>query len=105
LQENDAVNLQALEEEEDIEGTIQARSVGIEDQAAIRYHIEDAMQQQTPMVEEFVIADAGRGSTVEADSDEYQTTEGGGGADSANKVVMMNGNADIPQHKNGTEKP
>jgi hypothetical protein len=44
LQENDAVNLQALEEEEDIEGTIQARSVGIEDQAAIRYHIEDAMQ-------------------------------------------------------------
>jgi len=63
------------------------------------------MQQQTPMVEEFVIADPGRGSTVEADSDEYQTTEGGGGGDSANKVVMMNGNADIPQHKNGAEKP
>jgi hypothetical protein len=47
-------------------------------------------------VEEFVIAEAGRGSTVEAESDEYQTTEGGGGVDSANKVVMMNGNADIP---------
>ena len=54
------------------------------------------MQQQTPMVEEFVIAEAGRGSTVEADSDEYQTTEGGGVGDSANKLVMMNGNADIP---------
>lgn len=58
------------------------------------------------MVEEFGIAEAGRGSsTVEADSDEFQTTEGGGGTDSANKVVMMNGNADIPQHKNGAEKP
>lgn len=47
-------------------------------------------------MEESVIAEAGRGSTVEAESDEYQTTEGGGGGDSANKVVMMNGNADIP---------
>ena len=63
------------------------------------------MQQQTPMVEEFVIGEAGRGSMAEADSDEYQTTEGGGGGDSANKAVVMNGNADIPQHKNGPEKP
>lgn len=105
MQENDAVNLQPLDEEEDHEGTLQARSLGNEDQTAIRYHIDDGMQQQTPMVEEFVIAEAGRGSTVEAESDEYQTTEGGGGGDSASKVVMMNGNADIPQHKNGAEKP
>ena len=54
------------------------------------------MQQQTPMVEEFVIAEAGHGSTAEADSDEYQTTEGGAVGDSVNKVVVMNGNADIP---------
>jgi hypothetical protein len=35
LQENDAVNLQALEEEEDVEGTLRASSLGIEEQAVI----------------------------------------------------------------------
>lgn len=45
LQENDAVNLQALDEEEDVEGTSQSRSLANEDQAAIRYNIEDGMRQ------------------------------------------------------------
>jgi hypothetical protein len=35
LQENDAMNLQALEEEEDVEGTLRASSLGIEEQAVI----------------------------------------------------------------------